>query len=158
MWPCPCMCIAGSDVHAWVCSNTNSNTLLSRCQCLCGRVFVQSSYTTLTKEREGGGGGGECSHGSAASSMMPSICLVAPVKLMRWVSEGGLVEAEVSQKPALPARLLCCETVAQGPTETLVTAQLPGEAWHTACPSATHQNTAWQRQVYTVAWVGHLSM
>lgn len=156
MWPCPCMCIAGSDVHAWVCSNTNSNTLLSRCQCLCGRVFVQSSYTTLTKER--GGGGGERSHGSAASSMMPSICLVAPVKLMRWVSEGGPVEAEVSQKPALPARLLCCETVAQGPTETLVTAQLPGEAWHTACPSATHQHTAWQRQVYTVAWVGHLSM
>lgn len=51
------MCIAGSDVHAWVCSNTNSNTLLSRCQCLCGRVFVQSSYTTLTKERGGGGGG-----------------------------------------------------------------------------------------------------
>lgn len=37
-----------------VCSNTRSDTLLSRCQCLHVGVFVYSTYTNVTKGKGGG--------------------------------------------------------------------------------------------------------
>lgn len=58
-------------------------------------MFVYGAYTEMTKRKKEGGDEGEgggfykkkkkkkCSHGSAVSCMVPSICLVAPVKLMR---------------------------------------------------------------------------
>lgn len=148
---CACLRIRASSFLS-VCSNTNSDTPLSRNPCLHVGVCLCTAHTPKWL-KEKGGKNKKCSHGSAVSSMMPSICLVAPVKLMRWVSEGGLVEAEVSQEPVLPDRLLCCEAEAQGLTATLVAAQPPGKAWHTARPSATHEHTRPSKDRFTLMYV-----
>lgn len=90
-------------------------------ECVCVQPIHRND-----KNKRGGRTIKKCSHGRAVSSMVPSICLVAAVKLMRWVSEGSLVEAEVSQEPELPARLLCCEAVDQG----LLQLQYGTAPWH----------------------------
>ena len=64
------------------------------------------------------------------------------------------MEAEVSQEPALPARLLCCEAVAQSPTAAPVRRGPPlAKAWHTAGPSAIHEHTLPGKGAFTLLYV-----
>lgn len=70
------------------------------------------------------------------------------------MSEGGLVEAEVSQEPAPPARLLCCEARRPEPGCSSGAARPPlAKAWHTARPSAIHERTLPGKGTFTPLYV-----
>lgn len=77
---------------------------LHKAVCLCTAHITQE-----------GAQGSKCSHGSTLSSMMPSICLDAAVRLMKWLSEGQALEVEVSQEPAPAASLLLLQLLLWGP-------------------------------------------